>query len=61
MVVTTVITILCLAGIAFCVRFIVALGKDCKARGTYTNKQFLERHETGLDMDCSLGSLDNTD
>jgi hypothetical protein len=61
MVVTTVITILCLAGIAFCVRFIVALDKDCKARGTSTKNQLLDGRETGLDMGCSLGSLDNTD
>ena len=61
MVMTAVIAILCLAGIAFCVRFMVALGKDCKARGPSTRNQLLERHENGLDMGCSLGSLDNTD
>jgi len=29
---TTFMTMLCLAGVAFCVRFLVALGKGCKAR-----------------------------
>jgi hypothetical protein len=32
MAVTTFMTMLCLAGVAFCVRFLVALGKECKAR-----------------------------
>jgi hypothetical protein len=32
MVVTTFMTMLCLAGVAFCIRFLVALGKECKAR-----------------------------
>jgi hypothetical protein len=32
MAVTTFMTMLCLAGAAFCVRFLVALGKECKAR-----------------------------
>jgi hypothetical protein len=31
MAVTTFMAMLCLAGIAFCVRFLVALGKECKA------------------------------
>ena|SRR5258708_40268412 len=30
--VTTFMTMLCLAGVAFCVRFLVALGKEYKAR-----------------------------
>jgi hypothetical protein len=34
MAVTTFMTMLCLAGVAFCVRFLVALGKECKARST---------------------------
>jgi hypothetical protein len=34
MVVTTFMTMLCLAGVAFCVRFLAALGKECKARST---------------------------
>ena len=32
--VTTFMTMLCLAGVAFCVRFLVALGKECKTRST---------------------------
>jgi len=32
MAVTTFMAMLCLAGVAFCVRFLVALGKECKAR-----------------------------
>jgi hypothetical protein len=32
MAVTMFMTMLCLAGVAFCVRFLVALGKECKAR-----------------------------
>jgi hypothetical protein len=32
MALTTFMTMLCLAGAAFCVRFLVALGKECKAR-----------------------------
>lgn len=32
MAVTTFMMMLCLAGVAFCVRFLVALGKECKAR-----------------------------
>jgi hypothetical protein len=55
---TTVIAILCLAGAAFCVRFMVALSNDSKARGPATK---LKRHENGLDMDYSLGLLDDTD
>jgi hypothetical protein len=31
MAVTMFMTMLCLAGVAFCVRFLVALGKECKA------------------------------
>ena len=27
-----VVTVLCVAGVAFCVRFVVALRKDCKPR-----------------------------
>ena len=34
MAVTAFMTMLCLAGVAFCVRFLVALGKECKARST---------------------------
>ena len=29
---TTFMAMLCLAGVAFCVRFLVALGEECKAR-----------------------------
>lgn len=36
MAVTTFMTMLCLAGVAFCVRFLVALGKERKARSTLT-------------------------
>lgn len=32
MAVTAFMTMLCLAGVAFCVRFLVALGKECKTR-----------------------------
>jgi hypothetical protein len=32
--VTTFMAMLCLAGVAFCIRFLVALGKECKARST---------------------------
>jgi hypothetical protein len=32
MAVTAFMTMLCLASIAFCVRFLVALGKECKGR-----------------------------
>ena len=32
MALTTIMTMLCLAGVAFCVRFLAALGKECKAR-----------------------------
>ena len=32
MAVTTFMAMLCLTGVAFCVRFLVALGKECKAR-----------------------------
>jgi len=31
---TALMTMLCLAGVAFCVRFLVALGKECKTRST---------------------------
>src|SRR5882762_8999513 len=34
MAVTAFMTMLCLAGVAFCVRFLVALGKERKARST---------------------------
>jgi hypothetical protein len=34
MAVTTFMTMLCLAGVAFCIRFLVALDKECKARST---------------------------
>ena len=34
MAVTAFMTMLCLAGVAFCVRFLVALGKECKTRST---------------------------
>jgi hypothetical protein len=34
MALTTFMTMLCLAGLAFCVRFLVALGKECKSRST---------------------------
>ncbi len=36
MAVTTVITMLCLTGIAFYVRFSVALCRECKARWTFS-------------------------
>ena len=32
MAVTKFMAVLCLAGVAFCVRFLMALGKECKAR-----------------------------
>ena len=34
MALTIFMTMLCLAGVAFCVRFLVALDKECKARST---------------------------
>jgi hypothetical protein len=34
MAVTMFMTMLCLAGVAFGVRFLVALGKECKARSS---------------------------
>jgi hypothetical protein len=34
MAVTAFMTMLCLAGVAFCVRFLVALGKECNSRST---------------------------
>src|SRR5258708_1904492 len=45
--VTTVMTMLCLAGVAFCVRFLVALGKECKA----TSLCHWLRPRTGLNQD----------
>jgi len=36
MVVTTVMTMLCLTGVAFYVRFLVALCMECKARWTFS-------------------------
>ncbi len=56
--VTTVMTVLCLAAIAFNIRFLVALGKE---RDGNANNQLFERHEEGLNKGCSPGKLDNTD
>jgi len=51
-------TVLCLAAIAFNIRFLVALGKE---RDGNANNQLFERHEEGLNKGCSPGKLDNTD
>lgn len=56
--VTTVMTVLCLAAIAFNVRFLVAL---CKERDGNANNQLFERQADGLNVSCSPGKLDNTD
>ena len=40
MVGTTFMTMLCLAGVAFCIRFLVALGKERKARSTLLAAQY---------------------
>src|SRR5258708_4123413 len=44
---TTVMAMLCLAGVAFCVRFLVALGKECKA----TSLCYWLRPRTGSNQD----------
>ncbi|MGB6383600.1 MAG: hypothetical protein WBE45_04565 [Terriglobales bacterium] len=61
-----VMVMLCAAGIAFNVRFLLALGTEFKAqRKTQTkntentNNQLIKWHENGLDLSCSLYSFDN--
>jgi hypothetical protein len=55
--VTTVMTLLCLAGIAFSLRFFVAL---CKEQRSNPHKQLSQRRENGLKAGCPAVPLDNT-
>ena len=51
-------TLLCLAGIAFNIRFFVAL---CKEQRSNQHKQLSERRENGLDAGFPPLPLDNID
>jgi hypothetical protein len=54
---TMVMTVLCLASIAFNIRFFVAL---CMEQRSNPNKQLPERSENGLEAGCPQLPLDNT-
>jgi hypothetical protein len=59
-----VMVMLCAAGVAFNVRFLLALGTEFKPqRKTQTtentNNQLIKWHENGLDVSYSLHSLKN--